>query len=100
MYNIFFVINHASKKAHISTTIKTLYPIIKTNGAGMGFTLNRKEPAMRPKMKRSTGKLNAKQTSKSLNFCTLTRGMRKLLLRKAWRNIARSTVDCRSLTEA
>lgn len=52
MYNIFFVINHASKKAHISTTIKTLYPIIKTNGAGMGFTLNRKEPAMRPKMKR------------------------------------------------
>ena len=52
MYNIYFAINHACMRAFVDSKIKTLYPIIKTKGAGMGFVLDKKEPAMRPKMKR------------------------------------------------
>lgn len=52
MCNIYFVINKSCFKSLISTGIKTKYAIKKVEGASLGFSLDRKEPAMRIKMKR------------------------------------------------
>lgn len=52
MYNLYFAINHACQRTLLDTGIKTQYPIIKVKGTPMGFTLDRKEPAMRAKIKR------------------------------------------------
>ena len=49
---IYFLVRQNESKAFIDTGIKTIYPIVKTGGAGLGFTLDRKEPTMRAKMKR------------------------------------------------
>lgn len=50
--SIYFLVRHASERAFIDTGIRTLTPIIKTKGGGMGFVLDKKEVACRPKMKR------------------------------------------------
>ena len=52
MYNIFFVINQSCQKSLLNTGIKTVYPIIKVRGTPTGFTLDRREPSMRVKLKR------------------------------------------------
>ena len=49
---IYFLVRQNESKAFIDTGIKTVYPIVKTGGAGLGFTLDRKEPTLRAKMKR------------------------------------------------
>lgn len=52
MYKLYFAINHACKRTLLDTGIKTSYHIIKVKGTSLGFSLDRKEPAMRAKMKR------------------------------------------------
>lgn len=49
---LYLLVRHNTEKAYIDTGISTLYPIIKTNGAGLGIALDRREKAMKPKIKR------------------------------------------------
>ena len=49
---LYYMVRNGEDKAFISTGIKTFFPIIKIREMGVGFALNRKEPAMRAKMKR------------------------------------------------
>ena len=50
-YKLYYQVRHGEQKALIDTNIKVLLPITKTDG-GIGFTLDRKEPSMRLKLKR------------------------------------------------
>ena len=52
MLNVYYRINHAGDRALVDTGIKVLHPVIKIKGSSLGFTLNKKEPAMRAKLKR------------------------------------------------
>ena len=52
MLNVYYRINHAGDRALVDTGIKVLHPVIKIKGSVLGFTLDKKEPAMRAKMKR------------------------------------------------
>lgn len=49
---LYYMVRNGEDKAFINTGIKTFFPIIKIREMGVDFALNRKEPAMRAKMKR------------------------------------------------
>lgn len=52
MMDLFIVLNHMGKKTLLATGLKTMYPLVKTNGIGAGVLMDRKEPQGRLKLKR------------------------------------------------
>lgn len=52
MYNVYYRIVHSKERTLIDTGIKTTYPIIKVKGTALGFALDKREQAMKAKIKR------------------------------------------------
>lgn len=52
MMAVYIVVNNMSKKVTLSSGVKTLYPLTKVGGYGVGVVMNKKEPQGRLKMKR------------------------------------------------
>lgn len=51
-YSIFFVFADGGEKATADSGIKCMRPLVKTKGAGIGYTFDRQEPGGRAKQKR------------------------------------------------